>query len=111
MSTNRLPLPKPCILDSDQFKFPDFDAGDGGHLARIYRLENGEMVRCRMKDIRKGDIFLKLDRDGQCFDDCQGYQEAVDDAWWEPTHRRWGITCVDYMDYEPPEQFAAQDAD
>jgi hypothetical protein len=56
------------------------------HFHTIYRLENGRRVRVRMRQLRKGDVFVLEGEDGA--------YEAVVDAYFVPEKADWGITAL-----------------
>lgn len=86
----------PSLLDSEVYRFPATNPATGRHLCSVWRWENERTVRVRMKDIKKGDVFLVRspvpNRDVWLI--------AEDDAAFHQWAQDWGVDAHPYNLYD-----------
>lgn len=93
-------LAAPCILDTEQFRFPAENPTTGIPLREVWRMEGEQVVRVRMRDLKAGDVFYVRSQvpvdDPDHEDGCDAWLVADTDAWLHPAKLDWGITAHDY---------------
>lgn len=90
-------LEPPTIIDSPAFRFPSENQTTGQSLREVFRKVDSHFVRCRMRDLKEGDLFVVRSRDPD-FEHHDKLMIAETDAWFLPSQQDWGVTANYFED-------------